>query len=590
MNAAVLGHRAVRWRHRGRRFGAVRPEALCWLDDEALLAHFRSRARRVVRAGGRPEETRPTASKRCCRPLRVQRRDATLGRPDRLAANPSVDIEWHILLHKFYYAPGLGAGLAAHAATRATCSAGRLTDGWMRSTPPGFIAADVTGRRVQNWIYSLHYLVLHDGGAPLDGAFLRRLLHSLHEQVEFLCAHLTPKRNHRTLELLAIMLAGVACPEFERAAHWREFALARDRWPTCRPTCCPTACTASCRPTTTTWRCATGCRCAAGRAQRPWRVPAGMDEALQRGFEFSLHVHQPQGLVPSLSDGDVHSYLPLLAQAAELFDRDDMRFVATRAPRAARPQRNAHFPTRATTCCAAPGTMDRSTAGPAPGVGLRPAGRGQPRPLRRAELRAGGPRPRARRGPGPLHLQRSRPEVNWRVHFRSTAAHNTVCVDGRNQTRYAPKPIKEPSRHARASAPQDRGPAPATTLLEAASSPRLDLLHGRAVSAEYDAVHERVIAFIDQRYWIVSDSLRSQSLHHYAMRLQLSAAAQGLAVLDDGVAHELHSPGLAVAVARAPGQHCEIESGLGLGPLRAQGAAPRLCVSTEGCDVDLMPC
>jgi hypothetical protein len=30
-------------------------------------------------------------------------------------------------------------------------------------------------------------------------------------------------------------------------------------------------------------------------------------------------------------------------------------------------------------------------------------------------------------------------EVNWRVHFRSTAAHNTVCVDGRHQTRYAPK-------------------------------------------------------------------------------------------------------------------------------------------------------
>jgi hypothetical protein len=72
-------------------------------------------------------------------------------------------------------------------------------------------------------------------------------------------------------------------------------------------------------------------------------------------------------------------------------------------------------------------------------------------------------------------------EVNWRVHFRSTAAHNTVCVDGRNQTRYAPKPIKEPRATPRAGAPQDPGPAPAT-LLEAASSPRLDLLHGRAAA------------------------------------------------------------------------------------------------------------
>jgi hypothetical protein len=39
-------------------------------------------------------------------------------------------------------------------------------------------------------------------------------------------------------------------------------------------------------------------------------------------------------------------------------------------------------------------------------------------------------------------------EVNWRVHFRGTAAHNTVCVDGRNQTRYAPKADQGASRHA----------------------------------------------------------------------------------------------------------------------------------------------
>jgi hypothetical protein len=68
------------------------------------------------------------------------------------------------------------------------------------------------------------------------------------------------------------------------------------------------------------------------------------------------------------------------------------------------------------------------------------------------------------------------------------------------------------------------------------------------VSTEYDAVHERLIAFIDQRYWIVSDSLRSASRHDYAMRLQLSPAAQGVAVLEKGAWHGLRSPGLVVAV------------------------------------------
>ena len=46
----------------------------------------------------------------------------------------------------------------------------------------------------------------------LRAAFWRRLLHSIHEQVEFLCANLTPKRNHRTLELLAIVLAAGVAP------------------------------------------------------------------------------------------------------------------------------------------------------------------------------------------------------------------------------------------------------------------------------------------------------------------------------------------------------------------------------------------
>ena len=36
------------------------------------------------------------------------------------------------------------------------------SSGWIAQVPPGFIAADVTGRRVRNWVYAL---------ALLDGAF-----------------------------------------------------------------------------------------------------------------------------------------------------------------------------------------------------------------------------------------------------------------------------------------------------------------------------------------------------------------------------------------------------------------------------------
>ena len=592
MNAAVLHSEAPLAPLRG---GSVLRPEFDRLDDETLLAHFSDRRGVWFEPVVDAEETRADRIEALMTGVfEFNGESHRLADPIHWLRNPSVDVEWHILLHKFYYAVGLGLAWQRTGDTRYVRRWRQLLAGWMDSTPPGFIAADVTGRRVQNWIYSLHYLVLHGGGAPLDGAFVRRLLHSLHEQVEFLCNHLTPKRNHRTLELMAIMLAGVALPELTRAAHWREFALAQTA-ANLQDDLLPDG--VHCELSTDyhhlalrNWLQVRNLAVRNGMA-----LPPGMDEALQRGFEFSLHVHQPQGLVPSLSDGDVHSYLPLLAQAADLFHRDDMRFVANRGAEGLAPaQRLAHFAhagyhvlrsawdhgpqhTQAQHLVLDCGPLGEGNHGHFDALSFELAAHGRALvvdPGRYTYSEAG--------------------EVNWRVHFRSTAAHNTVCVDGRNQTRYAPKPIKEASRHAQGQ-PRHRilGPAPATTLLEATSSPRLDLLHGRAVSAEYDATHERLIAFIDQRYWIVSDALRSESLHHYAMRLQLSAAAEGLAVLDDGVAHELHSPGLAVAVARATGQHCEIETAWVSARYGHKEAAPRLCVSAEGRDVDfdavLMP-
>lgn len=569
--------------------------AFAELDDEALLAHYRAPRGAWFEPVVDPEETR------------ADRIEALLGGefgfngerhrlPDPVdwLHNPSADVEWHILLHKFYYAVGLGLAWQRTGDTRYVRRWRQLLAGWMDSTPVGFIAADVTGRRVQNWIYSLHYLVLHDGGAPMDGAFLRRLLHSLHDQVEYLCEHLTPKRNHRTLELMAIMLAGVALPELARAAHWRAFALAQ------------TAANLQADLLSDGVHCelSTDYHHLALRnwlqvrtlaARNGMAVPTGMDAALQRGFEFSMHVHQPQGQVPSLSDGDVHSYLPLLAQAAELYSREDMRFVATRGAQGTAPTtRLAHFDD-------AGYHVLRSGWAGAPHyaqaqhlvLDCGPLGEGNHGHLDALSFELAAHGRALLVDPGRFTYSEAG-DVNWRVHFRGTAAHNTVCVDGRHQTRYEPRPVKDGSRHAPGQLRHRiNGPAPATTLLEAACSPRLDLLHGRAVSNEYDAVHERVLVLVDQHYWILSDSLRSPSTHHYAMRLQLSAAAQGATRLSaDG--GWLQSPGLQVALAAAPGQHCELESAWVSTRYGHKDPAPRLCCGTQGQGVDfdalILPC
>jgi len=555
------------------------------LGDEALLAHFR---------GDRGIRFTPVVDADECRPDRLAgvmaRRFTFNGETHHLAdpvdwlANPSRDVEWHILLHKFYYAVGLGLAWQEHGDAQALRHWALLIDGWIQVTPPGFIAADVTGRRVQNWIYSLHPLVLAaTRPAPLDAAFWRRLLHSLHQQVEYLCAHLTPKRNHRTIELLAIYLAGVVFPEFERAAAWRELALAETL------------------ANVQADLLADGVHCELSTdyhhlAVRNWlqvrslaadnghAVPLALDAALEAALEFSLHVHQPAGQVPSFSDGDVRGFLPLLAQGAALFGRADMRFVATLGREGEPPRtRVVHFP--------ASGYHVVRSAWDGPDAqhlvfDCGPLGEGNHGHFDALsfELAAGG-RPLVVDPGRCTYSEATTPEdpVNWRVHFRGTAAHNTVCVDGRNQTRYEPKRVKDATRHAGGSVRHAiAGPAPDTALLESCSGERLDLLQGRCASHAYDAVHQRCIVFVDRSYWIVSDWLEAVEEHAYALRFQLGAHAQGHAVLHpDADCVRLASPGLAAAQPRRAGQLVELAPGWVSRDYGHKDAAPALRTTTR---------
>ena len=570
----------------------------CALDDAALLAHFR--ADRGVRYA-------PVVDADECAPHRLagvlegrfEFNGETHRLPDPLPwrANPSRDVEWHILLHKFYYAAGLAQVWRRDGDPRAVQRLVQLLDGWMREVPPGFIAADVTGRRVQNWIYALHGLVLDTPRpAPLDPAFWRRLLHSLHEQVEFLCAHLTPKRNHRTIELLAIFLAGVVFPEFERAAAWRAFAL-DGTLANVQADLLPDG--VHCELSTDyhhlalrNWLLVRTLAADNGHA-----VPAGFDRALERALEFSLHVHQPGGSMPSLSDGDVRGFLPLLALGASLFGREDLRHVATLGREGAPPAlRVAHFPDAGYHVVRSDwdsplaqhlvfdcGPLGEGNHGHFDALSFELAGFGRPLVVDPARYTYS-------------EATSAQDPCNWRVHFRSTAAHNTVCVDGLNQTRYLPRPVKDATRHAPGSVRHKiSGPAPDTRLVEARSGDRLDLLHGRCASHEYDAVHERCIVFVERRYWIVADWLRAASEHDYALSFQLGATAQGRTVLHaggDGV--RLASPQLVAAQPARAGQHAALAPGWVSRRYGHKDSAPVLRTTQRARDADfdtvLLPC
>lgn len=499
-----------------------------WTQDQ-VAQYLRARANDHFFPVPDPEETR------------VERIDAVLenrfefnGEPHILEApidwlcNPSVDVEWHISLHKFYYAVGLGMRYRTTGDPRYVDKWVSLLSSWMDQVPVGFIAADVTGRRVQNWIYAFHYFAPAIGSGPLSAAFLCRWLDSIREQVEFLCANLTPARNHRTLELYAIFLAGVAFPEFRDADRWRRFALG-EIVKNVQTDLLPDG--VQCELSTDYHHLVLKNYLCIRRLARlnAIDVPEVLDQRLIQALEFSLFVHKPDGVVPSLSDGDARSFLDLLQQGADLYGRADMRYVATRG-RSGSP----------------PGSCAQGF--PVAGYYTLRSGWGQGRRAYEDEhylVFDCGPLGAGNHGhldclsfelaafgrslvvdPG-RYTYSEAGETNWRVRFRGSAYHNTVTVDGRNQTRYEPREIREASRHARGSLRHRiSGPAPEATLRNFVSRPGFAMLHGTARSHEYDAVHDRRIMFVFEDYWVVSDFLSGDSAHRYDLWLHLTERAQ----------------------------------------------------------------
>ncbi len=122
---------------------------------------------------------------------------------------------------------------------------------------------------------------------------------------------------------------------------------------------------------------------------------------------------------------------------------------------------------------------------------------------------------------------------NLRRWFKSTAAHNTVCVDGLDQTPYRCGKPKGPTAQAR--------------LLERASAPSLDVLCGEVLSPAYEARHVRRVFFVANEYWLVVDELRGERPHRYDLRFHLSRETwRKSRVESNGVNRVVRAPGLAL--------------------------------------------
>jgi hypothetical protein len=480
--------------------------------------------------------------------------------------NPSPDKEWLILLHKFYYAPGLGVLYQATADERYTAKWLALTEAWIDSVGFDLLPSDVLGRRVQNWIFAHYYFISLTRSPLITPDFYLKFLTSVHDQVVYLCQHLTPARNHRTLELCAIFWAAVVFPEFALAEEWLAFAqdellanVQTDLLPD------GVQIELSTDYHHLVLKNYLGIRRLAALNSVP--IPAAMDERLQRALRFALYTHKPDGAIPSLSDGDTGRYLDLLQQGYALFGCEALRYVATQGKEGQPPPaRSCVFPEGGYVVLRSGwGTGGEAYADERYLIfDCGPLGAGNHGHLDVLSFEAAAYGRSLIVDPGRYTYDESGP-VNWRARFRGTAYHNTVRVDKKDQTRY----LFHRGRY------RIQGPAPAHELKAFVSADGYDYAHGVARSHEYAVTHERKLFFPWLSYWVISDCLHAAEAHDYGLYFHLAAEAwqQTFSEVSGGTC-QVHAPHLVIAQPAQAQTQMAIEPGYVSSVYGVKHAAP----------------
>jgi hypothetical protein len=409
---------------------------------------------------------------------------STAGLPD--------DPEWRIECSKFLWGLDLAHAHSTTGEARYRDAWELLVRSWIAQIPPRADATEVAARRLQNWVYAREAF----GASPsLDDMLVERMA----DELAYVREHLTPARNHRTLELYGLFVAALGVPELDADGSLAVFALDELR----------ANLEADFHPDGVHREASTHYHVLALRSllatlenARRFGLDPGcrFEERLARAAEFLRHVRRPDGQLPALSDSDGGDHRDLLELAARLLERPDLRPDTGHASGSASFPHGGYFVQRS--------GWDREArylvfdCGP-----LGDGGHGHYDALS-VEIAAHG---------RPLVVDPGRftyaDEQELRRWFKGTAAHNTVTVDRTDQTPYSGGKPKGPVAEARAGARTiGRG---------------LDVLRGEVRSPVYEAVHSRTIVFVDGAYWLVEDRLEGERTHRYDLRFHLAASSAG---------------------------------------------------------------
>ncbi len=463
--------------------------------------------------------------------------------------NPSRDIEWLILLHKFYFTKDLGAAYEYTGDEKYAEKWVELLLSWIENVPEGFINSQVTGRRVQQWVLSYRYFISQKPSPAIRPYFLIEFLRSIYLQTLYLTKNLTDEGNHRTIELYAIFLIATLFPEMRDAEWFLAFSkeeilknmqqdllldgVQRELSPDYHHTVLKNY-----------------LRIRELASLNQISLPIECDNLIKKALEFSLYVHKPDGFIPAVSDGDRNSYLSLFKKGFEYYRNENLLYALSRGKEGTPPP------------CRSKGFREsgyyilRSDWMEKPydeglyfffDCGPLGAGSHGHYDLLNFEMAAYGHSLIV--DPGRYtYSEESDDGVNWRKTFKGTAYHNTVLVDGKDQISY------------RRGKPIDREPK--AVLKEFTTAEGFDFIAGRAVSHEYPVVHDRNVFFLPPEYWIISDRLQGEGSHSYTLYFHLQPSAFDQTIIGQcETTTRVTSPNLLIAQPRVDGIRAAIEAG-----------------------------
>jgi len=424
-------------------------------------------------------------------------------------------------------------------------------DSWIDQNPPGLgvnwqSSLEIAIRSI-SWMWAVFFLL---PSAAFDETAGRRILASLFRQLDHV--HRYPSvysspNTHLLGEATALFIAGLIFPELPRALKWRQFGAAT----LIQEMAAQVSTEGVYREASTYYHCYAAdfyLQSMALARSNGFHFPGWMWERLRRMFEFVQHVSRPDGSIPLIGDddggralalncGDYSSYRDGLSSAAVIFESAEFKFAAggfaeetawllgekaveTFDALEKRPPRmlGAFYPE--TGCC-----IQRSDSDPdashlvfdCGGLGMLTGGHGHADALavtlfsRGQELLI---------DPG-TSVYNCAP--HWRNFFRSTRAHNTVVVDGLDQSE--PAGTFSWSRKAGARVVAYRI-LPGMDYIEAE--------HDGYSRLRHSVIHGRRLLFVRPNYWILLDELQGRGVHRFDFLYHFAPGAQIVVFGDEG--------------------------------------------------------